>query len=166
MLPTPQVAWVGAPPPLPKVEFAGLANGDAELRRGLEALYDLFAQAPTLGSLIEPIGGDLIDPTRVARIEDSIIDLVQRMRDAEPGRTEGALAARGMADAAAILSLRWVLQTTNVPFLGRGRQDDALMKYIAARFDIAKPDLATAMLARLRSLAAPGGTVAAVSPQN
>lgn len=165
-LPTPNVAWVGAPPPLPKAEFAALANGDAELRRGLEALHDLFRQAPLLGSLIEPVGGDLADPRRVTRIEDSIAALVERMRGAEPERAEGVVAARGMADAAAILSRRWVLQATNVPFLGRGRQDEALKAYLAQRFDAAKADLATAMLTRMRCLAVPGGTVAAVTPQN
>ena len=137
-LPTPHVAWVGAPPPLPKAEFAALANGDAELRRGLEALHDLFVQAPLLGSLIEPTGGDLIDARRVARIEDSISLLVERMRGAEPERAEGALAALGMADAAAILSRRWVLQMTNVPFLGRGRQDADLAAHLAARFNVGK----------------------------
>jgi hypothetical protein len=166
MIPTPNVAWVGAGPPLPKAEFAALANGDAELRRGLEALHDLFAQAPTLGSLIQPVGGDLMDPMRVARIEDSIASLVEKVRNAEPERAEGAVAARGMADAASILSRRWVLQATNVPFLGRGRQGEALKGYLAQRFDVAKPDLATAMLARMRSMAAPSGTVAAVTPQN
>ncbi|WP_287997901.1 SAM-dependent methyltransferase [Acidiphilium sp.] len=165
-LPTPHVAWVGAPPPLPKSEFAALANGNADLRRGLEALHDLFAQAPLLGSLIEVTGGDLVNPTRIARIEESIAALVEKMRGAEPERAEGALAARGMADAAAILARRFVVQATNVPFLGRGKQDAALASYLAARFDAAKADLATAMLARMRALAAKGGTVAAVTPQN
>lgn len=165
-LPTPNVAWVGAPPPLPKAEFAALANGDAELRRGLEALHDLFRQAPLLGSLIEPVGGDLVDPRRLARIEDSIAALVERMRGAEPERAEGVVAARGMADAAAILARRWVLQATNVPFLGRGRQDEALKAHLAQRFDAAKADLATSMLSRMRGLAVPAGTVAAVTPQN
>jgi hypothetical protein len=166
LLPTPNVAWVGAPPPLPKPEFAALANGDAELRRGLEALHDLFRQAPLLGSLIEPVGGDLADPRRLARIEDSIAGLVERMRGAEPERSEGVVAARGMADAAAILSQRWVLQCTNVPFLGRGRQDEALKTYLAQRFDTAKADLATTMLMRMRGLAIPAGSIAAVTPQN
>jgi len=165
-LPTPHVAWVGAPPPLPKSEFAALANGDADLRRGLEALHDLFAQAPLLGSLIEVTGGDLVNPTRIARIEESIAALVEKMRGAEPERAEGALAARGMADAAAILARRFVVQATNVPFLGRGKQDAALAAHLAARFENAKADLATAMLTRMRALAAPGGTVAAVTPQN
>ncbi len=165
-LPTPHVAWVGAPPPLPKSEFAALANSDVDLRRGLEALHDLFTQAPLLGSLIEVTGGDLVNPTRIARIEESIAALVEKMRGAEPERAEGALAARGMADAAAILARRFVLQATNVPFLGRGKQDAALAIYLAARFESAKADLATAMLTRMRALVAPGGTVAAVTPQN
>ena len=164
-LPTPHVAWVGAPP-LPKSEFAALANGDADLRRGLEALHDLFAQAPLLGSFIEVTGGDLASPMRIARIEGSIVTLVEKMRGAEPERVEGALAARGMADAAAILARRFVLQATNVPFLGRGKQDAALATFLAARFESAKADLATAMLTRMRALATQGGTVAAVTPQN
>ena len=165
-LPTPNVAWVGAPPPQPRAEFAALSGGDTDLRRGLEALHDLFRQAPLLGSLIEPVGGDLADPRRIARIEDSIAALVERMRGAEPERAEGVVAARGMADAAAILSRRWVLQVTNVPFLGRGRQEEALKTYLMERFDAAKADLATAMLTRMRAQAAQGGTVAAVTPQN
>jgi len=165
-LPTPNVAWVGAPPPLPKGEFAALANGDAELRLGLEALHDLFQRAPLFGSLIEPVGGDLADPRRVAHIEDSIGRLVDRMRGAEPERAEGVVAARGMADAAAILSRRWVLQCTNVPFLGRGEQDQELAGFLERRFPRSKADLATAMIERMIALAAAGGTVASVAPQN
>ncbi len=165
-LPIPHVAWVGAPPPLPKSEFVALANGDADLQRGLAALHDLFAKAPLLGSLIEVTGGDLASPTRIARIEDSVGALVQRMRKAEPERAEGALAARGMADAAAILPRRFVLQATNVPFLGRGRQDDDLKHFLADRYDAAKSDLAMAMLSRMHTLAAKVGAVAAVTPQS
>ena len=38
--------------------------------------------------------------------------------------------------------------------------------YLSERFDIAKADLATAMLERMRLLAAKGGAIAAVTPQN
>ena len=164
-LPTPHVAWVGAPPPLPKSEFIALANGDAELQRGLGALHDLFRQAPLLGSLIEVAGGDLASPARIARVEEMIAALVEKMRGAEPERAEGALAARGMADAAAILARRFTLQVTNVPFLGRGRQEAALAAHLKARFDNAKADLAIAMLERMEGLAMPGGTVTAIIPQ-
>jgi hypothetical protein len=151
---------------LPKSEFVALANGDVELQRGLAALHDLFRQAPLFGSLIELTGGDLVDPTRIGRLEHSIAALVESMRNAEPEPAEGALAARGMADAAAILAQRFTLQSTNVPFLGRGRQAGALAAYLAARFDNAKNDLATAMLARMLALAPLGGTVGVVTPQN
>ena len=53
-LPTPHVAWVGAPPPLPKSEFVALANGDGELERARAPCTTCFVQAPLLGSLIEP----------------------------------------------------------------------------------------------------------------
>ena len=165
-LPVPHIAWVGAPPPLPTSEFIALANGDAELQRGLGALHDLFRQALLLGSLIELTGGDLVDPARIARLDQSIAALVEKMRGGEPERAEGALAARGMADAAAILARRFTLQATNVPFLGGRRQDAALAAYLRTRFAVAKPDLATAMLQRMRTLAASGGTVASVTPQN
>ena len=71
-----------------------------------------------------------MNPTRIARIEESIAALVEKMRGAEPERAEGALAARGMADAAAILARRFVVQATNVPFLGRGKQEDGLKRSI------------------------------------
>jgi len=163
VLPTPNVAWVGAPPPLPRTEFAALANGNADLRRGLEALHDLFSQAPLLGSLIEPMGGDLADLRRVAQIESSIAALVERMRGAEPERIEGAVAARGLADAALILARRWTLQATNVPFLGNLRYSDSLASFVERRFAIAGGDLATVMLDRLLLLCDAGGTLAAVT---
>ena len=163
--PAPHVAWVGAPPPLPRAEFAALGDGDTELRRGLEALHDLFVQAPLLGSLIEPVGGDLADSARVARIENSIEALVTRIREAEPERVEGALAARGMADAAAILSRRWVLQATNVPFRTAGSLVDQLKSYVGARFGHGRQNLATAMVVRMAALAAAGGSIACVTPK-
>jgi hypothetical protein len=165
-LPLPHIAWSGAPPPLPKADFVGLANGDSDLSRALGAIHDLFRQAPLLGSLIEPIGGDLIDPVRVARVEEMLEPVIERARAAEPECAEGAIATRGMADAAAILARRFTLQATNVPFLGRGRQTGALAAYLAARFHYARNDLATAMLARMLALATLGGTVAVVTPQN
>ena len=165
-LPTPHVAWVGAPPPLPKSEFIALANGDVELQRGLAALHDLFAQAPLLGSLIEVTGGDLASPTRIARIEEMMTVLMDKMRGAEPERTEGALAARGMADAAAILTRHWTLQITNVPFLAASKMTPSLANFISNRFAVAKFDLSTVFLVSMIGRADNSGTVALVSPQN
>ena len=163
-LPTPNVAWVGAPPPLPKAEFAALANGDAELRRGLEALHDLFHQAPLIGSLIEPVGGDLADPRRVARIEDSIAALVERIRGAEPERAEGVVAALGMADAAALLVKDWNIVATNVPFVGSSSQSQEMINFFGKYYPDSEMNLATVFLERILKLLIAGGVAACVLP--
>jgi hypothetical protein len=160
------IAWVGSAAPLPRVEFLELANGDDELRQGLAGLHDAFVQAPLLGSLIELKGGDLISPQRLGRIEPLLDSLVEKTRAAEPERAEGAVAARGMADAAAILSRNYTLVATNVPFLGRGKQHASLAAHIERADKDAKADLATAMLSRALRLLDRGGTAAAVTPQN
>ena len=165
-LPVPQIAWVGAPPPLPKREFTALAEGDAELEYALAALHDLFAQAPVLGTLLEPTGGDLFEAEKLREVERLLLPLLQRTRQIEPESVEGVIAARGMADAATLLHRRFTFQATNVPYLGRGKQAPELSAYIDRRFNSARTDLATAMLDRMKSLSTSGGTIAAVTPQN
>jgi hypothetical protein len=140
-LPRPHIAWVGAPPPLPKQDFMAMANADDDLRKGLAALHDLFSQAPLLGSLIEPTGGNLVSLQRLGRIESLLNTLAEKTRQVEPEVAEGAIIARGMADAALMLSRRYVLQATNVPFLGRGKQQAELSEFLSDRFPFAKSDL-------------------------
>ncbi|WP_027565283.1 hypothetical protein [Bradyrhizobium sp. URHA0013] len=165
MLPLPHIAWVGSPPPLPKQEFLALAEGDLELEYALSALHDLFSQAPILGSLLQPTGGDLFEAEKLREVERLLEPLFLRARRAEPERIEGVIAARGMADAAAMLHKRFSLQATNVPFLGSSEQCETLSNHCSDRFSWAKTDLATTMLARMYSFAADGGAVASVSKQ-
>jgi hypothetical protein len=166
-LPNPHIAWVGSMPSYSRQEFEALGNGDADLRRSLGALYDLFRQAPLLGSLIEVTGSlDLVDRANLDGVGAAMARLAERTRESEPGRAEGAIAARGMADAAALLARNWVLQLTNVPYLGRGKQNADLRAHLERRFKDAKPDLATAMLVRMLRSTVRGGSVAAVTPQN
>lgn len=160
------IAWVGAPPPLDRTEFEALGNCDSELRYALGHLHDLFRQAPVLGSLLEPTGGDLLGPKVMGKLEASLPGLVDRTRSAEPERAEGVVAARGMADALAVLGGRYTLIATNVPFLGRGKQTEALKVHIERYHTHAKADLATAMLDRVMRLLEPAGTAATVTPQN
>lgn len=94
-LPLPHIAWVGAPPPLPKREFIALADGDNELEYALAALHDLFVQAPVLGTLLEPSGGDLFEAEKLKQIERLLEPLLRKARKAEPESIEGAVAARG-----------------------------------------------------------------------
>lgn len=162
MLPQPHIAWVGAPPPMSRSEMAALANGDVGLRHALEGLHDQFVQAPLLGSLLEVGARDLLDSDLRERSDAGLA----KLREAGPERAEGAIAARGLIDAAALLGKRYVLLATNVPFLGRSRQAPGLAAYITQQMSEAKTDLATAMLQRMRSMARACGTIAAVTPQN
>ncbi|WPZ34039.1 hypothetical protein T8K17_22720 [Thalassobaculum sp. OXR-137] len=166
VLPVPQVAWVGAPPPLPKREFVALAEGETELELALAALHDLFAQAPLLGSLLHPTGGDLADFRRVARIESVLIELLEKAKKATPEAREGVIAARGMADAAGLLSSEFTLLATNVPFLGRNQQNDRLKSCLERDYPDLSNDLATAMIGRMQLLAGQGSSIAAVAPNS
>jgi hypothetical protein len=161
-LPQPHIACVGSPSPLSRSEMAALADGDPALRGALVSLYDQFAQAPLLGSLLEVSARDLLD----ADLREHGEAALAKLRVGEPERVEGAVAARGLLDATALLGRRYTLLATNVPFLGRGRQQAELAEYIVQQMPDAKADLATAMLHRMRLMAADGGTVASVAPQN
>ena len=165
-LPLPHIAWVGAPPPLSKREFAALADSVPELEYALAALHDLFARAPILGTLLGPAGGDLFEAERLRKIERFLEPLLARAGKAEPEQIEGAVAARGMTDAASLINAKFVIQATNVPFLSRGKQSPELASFLERNYDEARADLATAMFFRMTSLAIPGGAIAAVSPQN
>ena len=142
------------------------AGVEERVKNGLAALHELFAQAPALGSLIDPrrVGGDIL--TAGFEALESLLGEVLAAAENDTETAEMAVAARGMAKAAELLGRRFTLVATNVPFLGRGKQGQALQGHLAARFDDAKRDLATAMLRRCLGFADAGGTVAAVTPQN
>ena len=74
--------------------------------------------------------------------------------------------ARGLVHAAAILGARFTLVATNVPYLGRGKQDETLKEFIEEYYAEGKADLATAFILRGLDFCARGGTTALVTPQN
>ena len=146
----------GAPPSLAR----------EPLREGMAGLHRLFGQARDLGSLIEPKAGranfyragydylkDLLD----AAIED------ERQTG---GRNERAVAAAGMARAAEIVTGRYTLVITNVPFLARGKQGAVLRKFAATHHGDAKGDIATVFVSRIFQWLETHGTQALVTPQN
>lgn len=160
------IAWVGAPPPLERTEFEALGNGDDELRYALGHLYDLFLQAPVLGSLLEPTGGDLLGPKVLGKLETSLPALLERARSAEPERSEGAIAAKGMADAARLLSRRFHLVVTNPPFLTEIKYSEPLEQYLKSSMPNARRNLSTAIMERMFRIAVDGGAVCSVAPQS
>lgn len=151
----------------PKTDLLGTEDNlfsDA-MKRGFERLYDLFSRAPWLGSLIDPraAGGDLIEHG-FADLESILAPVMAKASSAE--LAEMAVAAQGLARTAELLAEKFTLVTTNVPYLGRGKQDDILRTYCEQAHADAKADLATCFLQRCGTLCAPSGSIALVTPQN
>lgn len=145
------------------------ATSGAQLREGLARLHHQFAQAPLLGSLLSPgrQKGDLYSAD-YTQLEPLLLAALGQESSGEEagGRRESALSALGLLDAARLLEGRYQLVITNVPYLTRGKQNDALRTYCEAHYSVAKNDLANVFLERCLELCRDGGVVQIVMPQN
>ena len=159
-------ADAGGPPP--KRDLLGVDDTllSAPLRNSLGALHDLFAQAPVLGSLIDPgaVEADLYQHDYEA-VRALLGPLLDRQRGSDE-QTERAVAAQGMARAAELLAGRYHLVITNVPYLARGKQSDELKQFAQDRHPAAKGDLATLFVSRIFGWLDEHGVQALVTPQN
>ena len=137
---------------------------EERVKNGLSALYDLFAKAPWLGSLIDPrrVGADIFSEG-FNKLEPLLAPILA-IADTDEAR-EMAVAAQGMAKATELLGMRFDLVITNVPFLGSSRQEAILSDHITQHYEEGKADLATAMILRMRVLTGDARTAAFVSPQ-
>jgi hypothetical protein len=148
-----------------EADWLRIAGDSEKLQRGMQRLYQLFRQAPALGSLISPraLGGDLL----VAEFHD-LQPLVERALEREKADDayEMAVTAQGVTKAAEILASQFTLIATNVPYLGRGNQDDILRDFIERHYPSGKADLATAFVLRCLEFCREGGSTALVTPQN
>lgn len=165
-LPALNIACSGLAPNAKKADWLKLAGGEDRLERGIARLYALFADAPVLGSLIDPRAseGDLV----VAAFHELQPLLEQAlMHEAfDDAAHELAVTAQGLAKAAEILSQGFTLVATNVPYLARGKQDDALRDYCERVHPESKSDLATCFVERCLDFCSPGGSTVLVTPQN
>ena len=160
---------VSAPDPTARRDLLGVEQNlltqglEERVKNGLGALYDLFAKAPLLGSLIDPhrAGADIFR-AGFDKLEPLLASIFA-VADTDDTR-EMAVAAQGMAKAAELLGQQFTLVVTNVPFLGNRRQSSRLLEFSKQFFERSKIDLSVTMLDRLISsdLAI---TVAAISPQ-
>ena len=132
----------------------------------MKQLWRLFAQAPLLGSLIDPrrVSGDLFTASfeKVRPLLEAV--LAAEERDEAIG--ELAVTAKGIVGAASILSDSFTLVATNVPYLGRGRQSEDLKEYCGTFHADAKADLATCFADRCLGFCRVAGTATLLTPQN
>ena len=152
----------------PKRDLLGVEDTllSAPLRNSLGALHALFTQAPALGSLIDPraVEADLFQHDYES-VRVLLGALLERERGSDE-QTERAVAAQGMARAAELLAGRYHLVVTNVPYLARGKQSDALRQFAQDRHPAAKGDLATLFVSRIFGWLDDHGVQAVVTPQN
>ena len=177
-MPAPQVACCGLKVAAKPQDWMALVpdhvDNAAHLREGLRRLHADFAQAPLLGSLLDPskASGDLF-----AADFSLLQDLLQKALEAEhqpdlwdevDATWDNALTALGLMDAARLLDGRYNLVVTNVPYLARGKQHDTLKDYCEAHYPEAKNDLANVFLERCLELCRDrgAGVVQIVMPQN
>lgn len=182
-MPAPQVACCGLKVAAKPEDWMALVPDDAAnaayLRQELRLLHASFAQAPLLGSLLDParsLKNDLATSSF-----DTLRDLLGRALATERPATlwgqaselqddswDLALTAKGLLDAARLLDGRYHLVVTNVPYLARGKQHDTLKDYCEAHYPDAKNDLANVFLERCLELSLDQGTgvVQIVMPQN
>jgi len=181
-MPVPNVACCGLKISASAEDWEALVSSDeanADLtRQELRHLHSTFAQAPTLGSLLDPerslgagsLGLFDFESTR-ALLERALRNERQTatsmgLGDRDDDMWDLALTARGLLDAARLLSRRYHYVITNVPYLVRGKQSEFLRKYCEKNYPAAKNDLATVFIERCHSLCLDGSTFGIVSPQN
>ncbi len=150
-------------------DWLRLAGADKRLRFGMDMLYDLFEKANDLGSLIDPRAVKAA-PAMVGSFEE-LQPLLQEVLQREDIRKDAELAeagvmAQGIARAAELLAAQYVLIVTNVPYLGRGKQNEVIKSHLEQNYKPGKADLATAFILRGLKLCEPAGCMALVTPQN
>jgi hypothetical protein len=182
-MPSPQIACCGLEVAASAEDWTALVPDDAPradyLRQELRLLHASFAQAPLLGSLLNParaMHNDLAS-TSVEALKDLLAQALGQEQNPDTAagedaheQWEAAQAAQGLLDAAQLLEQSYHLVVTNVPYLSRGKQHPDLKAYCAQHYPDAKNDLANVFLERCLELAHPpkhgGGVVQIVMPQN
>ena len=173
-LPVPNVACSGIPVNAAMDTWKALADGDERLESALGRLHSLFKDADYLGSLIDPRQATEIAVPRAQQRSFDDVDwstlaprLAAAMQDeaSDPATAVLGSDAAAVARSAAFLSESYVLVATNVPYLGRSRQDEVLKKHADRFYNDARLDLATMMLDRVSRLVKHGCSDAIVLPQ-
>lgn len=150
----------------PESNWIDLAGDDGQAREEMRRLYSLFRDAPTLGSLIDPLR---LEANVFASGARRVLPLLEEALTQERGTDdthELLITAQGVLAAFRILAAQFTLVATNVPYLGRGKQHELLASYCAEFHSDAKADLATCFVDRCLRFCDEGGSAALVTPQN
>jgi hypothetical protein len=164
-LPPMNLACSGLAPNTSEEEWLKLAGGNEKLENGMASLYQLFQNAPVLGSLVNPRAeeGDLL----VAAFHElkPLLEKALARETNDETAVEMAVTARGLAKAAEILAGKFTLVATNVPYLKSSKQDSILKEFCERVYPKTKSDLATVFIERCIQFSKNGGSATFVTPQ-
>ena len=147
-------------------EWMALAPGEGFL---MGQFYDLFKDAQILGSLIDPARNikTVHGVPVLEKIEEAVFQGLEKFRaNKDFDHEELGVTAQGVTGAYRLLSEQYHLVATNVPYLGRSKQDDVLKGFCEKNHPHAKADLAMCFVERCLRLCADSGSAALVTPQN
>lgn len=167
-LPEIHVACSGLAVTSKKEDWENLGGKDHTLAVILGEFHEKFKNAPVLGSLIDPESSNTLKTVRNSKNTLNISALLDAALSGEKNDelVETGVVAQGVVKAASILSSRYHLVVTNVPYLSRGKQAPVLKNFCENTYPEAKGDLATVFLERCLKLCTEGGTTSIVLPQN
>lgn len=165
-LPAMNLACSGLAPNATKDNWLKVAGDNDRLQRGMARLHTLFKDAPELGSLINPrLSAEDMFVADYHELQP-LLEKALAQETKDDTAHEMAVTARGLAKAAEILAGQFTLVATNVPYLGRGKQDDVLKDYCEHAHPKAKADLATCFVERSLEFCQKDSSIALVTPQN
>jgi hypothetical protein len=139
-----------------------IAGDNERLRTTLGRIWELFCDAPVLGSLIDV---NTLTPDLFSEIGPPLtraLEQIERGSSSNYEIREEVSAAIDVSAAIRIMRERYTLVATNVPFLGLERQSETLARHLKKHFENSKRDLATAFVERCLRYAS--GSVALVTP--
>lgn len=169
-IPIPNIACSGIAVVGQLDDWLKLAGDDYGLQQTMTRLYHLFKNAPDLGSLVNPTNIPLEDRMFVSGFdkiaEVLTLALSKERYNEDPASALFGVAVVGIVKAAELLSKKYTLVSTNVPFLGFKKQAELLASYCEAYHSDAKIDLASVFVDRCSYFTTEGGTYAIVTPQN
>lgn len=150
-----------------KEDWLALSDYNSLLRYSLEELYEQFKNASILGSLINPKIG--VNRVSLFKLKwEEVGPLLNRALEGEKDdeRAEMGVVAQGIAKSAHLLSDKYHLVITNVPYLTRQKQNEYLREFANRNYNESKNDLANMFLDRCLQFSIEGGVSQVVMPQN
>jgi hypothetical protein len=150
-------------------EWLALAGDDQKFRLGMGQLYDLFADAPVLGSLIRPdrLGKGSAFIAGYSELKPFLNKALEKeVADDDCEAQELGVAAQGLARAVELLADKYHLVVTNVPYLSSVKHCDKLKEFCERWYSKSKSDLANVFLDRCLEFNLANGITQIVLPQN